>query len=213
MSFSETLIRERKARGLSQEDLAAKIQVSRQAVSKWETSEAMPDLNKVLSLADALDISLDTLCGRETTPPPPSVEAPVPTTKKRHWLLALVALAVGFLAGALLAGGSSASPLPGDLTVAHISFIGGHPALQYSFTPTVGDPALTYEITFSSPDTEPVTVEAEYEGGVCSGSVVLGGLYTYTVTVSVSNGWQSRNIPTAEGLTFTSNSARWTPLV
>ena len=54
MPFNEILARERKARGLSQEDLAARIQVSRQAVSKWETGDAMPDLNKLLALAVAL---------------------------------------------------------------------------------------------------------------------------------------------------------------
>ena len=64
MEFSKNLSRERKARGLSQEELAARLGVSRQAVSKWETGEAAPDLSKLLALADALDLPLDTLCGR-----------------------------------------------------------------------------------------------------------------------------------------------------
>ena len=65
MEFREMLLQTRKAKGWSQEDLAEKIQISRQAVSKWETGDAMPDLPKLLALADALDISLDALCGRE----------------------------------------------------------------------------------------------------------------------------------------------------
>lgn len=65
--FSKNLSRERKARGLSQEELAARLGVSRQAVSKWETGEAAPDLSKLLALRDALDLPLDTLCGRETS--------------------------------------------------------------------------------------------------------------------------------------------------
>ena len=69
MKFNEILTRERKSRGLSQEDLAAKVNVSRQAISKWETGDAMPDLNNLLLLADALEISLDALCGREFAPP------------------------------------------------------------------------------------------------------------------------------------------------
>lgn len=69
MTFSEILLQERKRRGLSQEELAGMVNVSRQAVSKWETGDAMPDLNKLLALADALDISLDELCGRETKAP------------------------------------------------------------------------------------------------------------------------------------------------
>ena len=64
MSFGENLIRERKARGMSQEELAAQVQVSRQAISKWENGDAMPDLPKLLAVADALQISLDELCGR-----------------------------------------------------------------------------------------------------------------------------------------------------
>ena len=42
---------------------------SDKTVSKWETGDAMPDLNKLLALADALEISLDVLCGREGFPP------------------------------------------------------------------------------------------------------------------------------------------------
>jgi len=69
MNFNENLVNERKKCGLSQEELAERIQVSRQSVSKWETGDAMPDFNKLLALADALDISLDELCGREKYTP------------------------------------------------------------------------------------------------------------------------------------------------
>lgn len=72
MTFSETLTSARKRRGWSQEELAARVQVSRQAVSKWETGDAMPDLAKLLALADALELSLDVLCGRV----PPGAQAP-----------------------------------------------------------------------------------------------------------------------------------------
>ena len=44
MSFQENLIRARKARGMTQEELAARLSISRQAVSKWETGESLPDL-------------------------------------------------------------------------------------------------------------------------------------------------------------------------
>ena len=43
MSFQENLIRARKARGMTQEELAARLSISRQAVSKWETGESLPD--------------------------------------------------------------------------------------------------------------------------------------------------------------------------
>ena len=72
MTFNEILLQERKRRGLSQEDLAGIINVSRQAVSKWETGDALPDLPKLLALADALDLSLDALCGRKSIQTAPS---------------------------------------------------------------------------------------------------------------------------------------------
>lgn len=51
MKFSSQLVHYRKSKGMSQEELAALVGVSRQAVSKWETEEALPDLNKAIALA------------------------------------------------------------------------------------------------------------------------------------------------------------------
>ena len=51
----------RKARNLSQEELASKLGVSRQAVSKWERSEASPDTDNLIQLAALYNISLDEL--------------------------------------------------------------------------------------------------------------------------------------------------------
>jgi len=49
--------------GLTQEDLAAKVGVSRQAVTKWESDESTPELSKLVALADVFDVSLDKLVG------------------------------------------------------------------------------------------------------------------------------------------------------
>ncbi|MBR7113880.1 MAG: helix-turn-helix transcriptional regulator, partial [Firmicutes bacterium] len=76
MSFGENLSRLRRARGLNQEDLAAQVQVSRQAISKWENDDAMPDLPKLLAVADALEISLDELCGRDAYAAAPAAAEP-----------------------------------------------------------------------------------------------------------------------------------------
>ncbi|MCM1307051.1 MAG: helix-turn-helix transcriptional regulator [Butyrivibrio sp.] len=51
----------RKQSGLTQEQLAEELNVSRQAVSKWERGEAVPDLNILIALADFYDIDLDSL--------------------------------------------------------------------------------------------------------------------------------------------------------
>lgn len=51
----------RKQNGLSQEQLADAVSVSRQAVSKWESGQSQPDPEKLLALSQALHISVDTL--------------------------------------------------------------------------------------------------------------------------------------------------------
>lgn len=54
----------RKARGLTQEELASKLGLTAQAVSKWETGAGSPDINILPQLAEALGVSLDVLFGR-----------------------------------------------------------------------------------------------------------------------------------------------------
>lgn len=76
MTFSQCLSQARKTRGMSQEALAHQVGVSRQAVSKWETGEALPDLPRLLAVADALELPLDDLCGRDLPPSPPPPPAP-----------------------------------------------------------------------------------------------------------------------------------------
>lgn len=63
MNFAENLRTVRKEKGLSQEDLAELLQVSRQAVSKWEQGIGYPEMEKMLLLAQALCVSLDDLMG------------------------------------------------------------------------------------------------------------------------------------------------------
>ncbi|MEX2785521.1 helix-turn-helix domain-containing protein [Streptococcus sp. H49] len=60
-SFSKQLKKYRTERSLSQEELAHKLFISRQAVSKWEKGEAKPDLDNVIKLAEIFDVSLDEL--------------------------------------------------------------------------------------------------------------------------------------------------------
>ena len=67
MSFAENIKKWRTLRGLTQEELAAKIGVSGQAVSKWETNDTLPDTAILPDLADALDVSIDLLFGHQST--------------------------------------------------------------------------------------------------------------------------------------------------
>lgn len=65
MSFAENLKLFRKERNLSQEELAEMIDVSRQAVSKWEQGDGYPEVEKLLLLSSKLNISLDNLMSTE----------------------------------------------------------------------------------------------------------------------------------------------------
>ena len=229
MELNEILIRERKIRGWSQEELAGRIQVSRQAVSKWETGDTLPDLPKLLALADALGLTLDALCGREA-PEAAAEPSPLPAPaapEKRRWLLPALC---GFLAACLLLGGAWAwaqrnvvqmetaaaeSTLPDTFIVSGVGFSGiSDYEVSYQFTPSAAGAGYTYQITFTDPEGKSDTFDAPYSGGACAGTAALssGGWSSYTVTVSVSNGAGSRNAAVARDLNFSQRSASWLPL-
>lgn len=63
MTFSENLKLIRKEKGITQEELADMLEVSRQAVSKWELDEGYPEAEKLMLLANKLNVSLDFLMG------------------------------------------------------------------------------------------------------------------------------------------------------
>ena len=65
--FRDNLCQLRKLNGLSQEELAEKVNVSRQTLSKWESGESMPDLERAAALADVFGVTLDDLVNYECT--------------------------------------------------------------------------------------------------------------------------------------------------
>ncbi|MEE0266188.1 MAG: helix-turn-helix transcriptional regulator, partial [Acutalibacteraceae bacterium] len=59
----------RKQKGFSQEELANRLNVSRQTISKWEIGDSTPDLEKLVAISDLFDVSLDSLVkGKEEEP-------------------------------------------------------------------------------------------------------------------------------------------------
>jgi len=72
MDFRNRLYDLRHQAGLSQEELANLMGVTRQAVQKWEAGTSRPDMDNLVSLADYFKVSLDFLVtGKEAAPPPP----------------------------------------------------------------------------------------------------------------------------------------------
>ena len=61
MIFADKVVQLRKKSGWSQEELAEKLNVTRQSVSKWEGAQSIPDLEKILQLAQIFGVSTDYL--------------------------------------------------------------------------------------------------------------------------------------------------------
>ena len=67
MKLADKIVALRKSRGFSQEELAEKLQLSRQAVSRWEMGTAMPDAANILQLSKLFEVSTDYLLNDEYT--------------------------------------------------------------------------------------------------------------------------------------------------
>ncbi len=65
LKLNDTICFYRKKQGLTQEELARKLGVTNQSVSKWESSQCCPDISLIPKLADTFEISIDELFGRE----------------------------------------------------------------------------------------------------------------------------------------------------
>ena len=65
-TFGQRFLKLRKARNLTQEDIAKKLNISAQAVSKWENDISSPDISLLSDIASILNITIDELLGKET---------------------------------------------------------------------------------------------------------------------------------------------------
>ena len=67
MILADKIIEERKKNGWSQEELADKLGVSRQSVSKWESAQSLPDMDKIVKMSSVFSVSTDYLLKDELT--------------------------------------------------------------------------------------------------------------------------------------------------
>ena len=65
MNLSDNLKRLRKENNLSQEELAEKLGVSRQSVSKWESNSAYPEMDKLIQISNMFNIGIDELLNKD----------------------------------------------------------------------------------------------------------------------------------------------------
>lgn len=209
MVFSERLSQLRKEKGMSQELLAEKLNVSRQAVSKWETAEASPDMTKLLVLSDVLDVSLDALCGRDTALH--GGEPPVDTPKKHrtgfNWLclLMLIVGLTGGIAGGIMitkntaptetADTAESRPLIGNITISSFNayLTENYPsqkqrAFMLVFSSSAASDEFGYKVTKTDSSGRTKSYDADYSDGVCTCFIVVDYYTEFTLSAVISDG-------------------------
>lgn len=125
MEFKEKLKRMRIERELSQEALANRLHVSRQAIAKWESGNGMPDLDNLKAIADLFEVSLDALLREENMKKPSS--------KKESIAFGLAGASIGAILGLVIRGEFFTETLAGAMIgviIAHLLFVVQHPQNQ-----------------------------------------------------------------------------------
>lgn len=156
MTLGERIRCYRGRRGLSQEALAEQVGVSRQAVSKWETDAAVPELDKLVALARAFGVTTDQLLTEEIPAEevPPVREAPPPVEdrldhaagwlgrqiRRWGWLYGIYVMAGGL--GAVLIGTLAYAGFRSMLSPVIDPF--GDGSLMFSM-----EPSFTFPMTFA----------------------------------------------------------------
>ena len=225
MNFAESLLELRRGKGLSQEELAAQVGVSRQAVSKWETGEAMPDLNKLVALSDTLGVSLDRLCGKERDADEKVEASTVVVKKSRFWpllctvlsaLIILLLLQVSRLHAQI--SGTEQLPVNMAETIAYAEFgSGSGNSLRYQIVPSAVCEEYTYYLALV-PNTpvfgEPSPVAVDAVNGVFQGEIAVPlSASSWTVLLRVETGKGTYAVPVATELRYSGNGlTSWQPV-
>lgn len=104
MTFAEKFAALRRQQGLSQEQLAEKLAVSRQAISRWENGEVLPDAPNLLQISRLFSVSIDYLLtdAYSSDADTPAVQAAKTTLEARHKLDSAFLIAVGVIATAAI---------------------------------------------------------------------------------------------------------------
>lgn len=154
MELYEQISKIRKQKEISQEELAEKVGVSRQAVSKWENGTAQPEMANVAKLCEILGVTPNELLGYDGKPAP---EAKKQTGKRAAF--AAVAAVLLFLLGGVFgwlikpevkeSGGNFQDY--SDFELAGVNFLpvetsGNYVTVEVEFTPSVADESVKYSI-------------------------------------------------------------------
>lgn len=105
MSFGEKLQKLRRQKGMSQEELAGQLGVSRQAVSRWELEGVLPDAGKIVALSRIFSVSTDYLLKDELETPETSATPPEALRQPAETVPVKKMAGKGFLIAACITGG------------------------------------------------------------------------------------------------------------
>lgn len=202
MKFSENLVRYRKLKGFTQEEMAEKMEVSRQSVSKWENSEAVPEIAKIMKLADILDVSLDVLCGREARETN-VLESKLENKNKNSKLFLSMLLVVAIVASGIFGysigysekedANSEIYELPDIIEVSDVIFRVEKNVLTCEFVPSIYSEKLSYRVILSD-NWGKKFYDVKFENGIGEASMIVGDYNTCNLFLEVSNGEESRGI-------------------
>lgn len=132
MQFHEKLYTLRKAANMTQNDLAEKLNVSRQAVSRWEMGTAKPEVDTLIAMSDLFGVTLDDLLKNKETIPQDYVEPPSTGPSfweflpKKWWIWPVAAIGCklsSYVFIAVLMGLISAQIIPGESLISNIAWM------------------------------------------------------------------------------------------
>ena len=137
MTLGERIAQHRKALGVSQEELGARLGVSRQAVSKWETNAAVPDMENLLALSREFGVPVAELTGTPERAEPPAGTGRSPRFWKR--VCAVLAGLLLVLIGVFALNYSTASRSAGDIPIREATEPTRYPATDFALLWTDSD--------------------------------------------------------------------------
>lgn len=222
--LNENLIKIRKDRGLTQEALAAKLNVVRQTVSKWERGTAVPDADTLCRIADALEVPVSALLGSPEQEDAPNDLAAVAialsqineqlAVKNRRsanfWkIIALVLLTAAAIF--FCNSGKKAFSLS-DLSVSNVKFTSETEGLYCSFVPNIENKNVRYTVTIYRAGSTEISRDAEYKNGTCGAlfeNSVFPNCQNCDVLLQVSYKGKTQNYPLARNLDYHEGSIIW----
>lgn len=206
MEFYEKLSAARKAKSFSQEDLASQMDISRQAVSKWENGTAQPEMSNIIKLCEVLEITPNELFGYETVPAEKPKKPESPETKRIRTVIIIFVTAVAALLNLAVIKAIFHEPaepnteyIISEFKASSFSWdfiqnIGSNQQLAVSFSPSVSGSDCVFSIALSY-DGKTFSVPSDYESGICSSTIAIPYYTRVTVTACMEQGGYTYTYP------------------